>query len=796
MGVLRALRFRIAASRSALLTEVLSRRFWPLFTLTLSVYALVAFGGLAAFPPMVAVWMMAGVALLALVLLFWGLRGMRIPTRDQAIDRLDFAVNGDPLASLRDHPAGPKGDDLATALWEAHQADMAARALNATVHAPALQLNSRDRYGLRLMAIIAALVAIVFAPGVDRATVSAFLAPLGQTQGVPPSVEAWANPPTYTGLPSIYLNEIPAGAAIGLPTSTEVLMRVYGADDAVLNEEISGGATALTGEVGSVQNAMFIVTKTGDIRVGNGRKMLAEWQVVATPDTPPTVSIPAPPNRGAGGLMELPFEAHDDYAVERGTATITLDLAVVDRRFGLSPAPILSDAIVVDLPMPVRGDMAEVSEILIEDFSASIWVGLPVVITLAVEDGFGQTATAEVRANLPGKRFFLPLAATLVEQRRDLLWSPQNDRRVLQVMRAVTYLPDDLNLSTGNYLAIRSAIRRLEYGVRDGMSDAERAEIAEAFWQIALQLEDGDLDDARERLRRAKEKLLQAVEEGADSEEIAELMDEVRDAADDYMALMAQDADSKTPENSENPPQMADAADQLQQMLDELQELAENGDEEGARALLEQMRQLMEETEFTQQQGEGGEQMQELQDTLRQQQDLSDETFQQLQEMLEGGDEMSEERATELAEQQEALRELLESMQSGAGEDSREQAGENMGEARDDLQDGDLGTALNEQAEAIENLREGIRSLGEELQKAGQGSDGLQAGETENRGETDPLGRPLGMTGSTEGGETAVPDVNSPERVQSLLDEIRRRVGETERPDAEIDYLKRLLDRF
>ncbi len=48
----------------------------------------------------------------------------------------------------------------------------------------------------------------------------------------------------------------------------------------------------------------------------------------------------------------------------------------------------------------------------------------------------------------------------------------------------------------------------------------------------------------------------------------------------------------------------------------------------------------------------------------------------------------------------------------------------------------------------------------------------------------------------TESGETFVSDMNAPERVRELLDEIRRRSGGVDRPAAETDYLKRLLERF
>ena len=69
-----------------------------------------------------------------------------------------------------------------------------------------------------------------------------------------------------------------------------------------------------------------------------------------------------------------------------------------------------------------------------------------------------------------------------------------------------------------------------------------RDEVAEALWQAAVQIEDGNLGDAAERLARAKERLQQALREGASDEEIARLMDELRQATPDYMEQMAREA--------------------------------------------------------------------------------------------------------------------------------------------------------------------------------------------------------------------------------------------------------------
>ena len=62
--------------------------------------------------------------------------------------------------------------------------------------------------------------------------------------------------------------------------------------------------------------------------------------------------------------------------------------------------------------------------------------------------------------------------------------------------------------------------------------------------------------------------------------------------------------------------------------------------------------------------------------------------------------------------------------------------------------------------------------------------------------QSDPLGRMpgLGATAGTQDNLLQGEDVYR--RARDLLDEIRRRSGEGERPELERNYLKRLLDRF
>ena len=791
IALLRALRVRIVLSRAALWSEILAQRLWGVGTLALFSYAFVAFGGLGVLSPNVALSLSAAVMLLGLFLLVVGLREIRIPDKNAAIDRLDV---GRALASLRDHPAtGTKGP-MTRALWQAHQDEMAAQAARLQVVVPDLRLSNFDRNGLRLMALVSAAAALFFAPEGALTAASNGLSLPVFTQQSEAVVEAWATPPAYTGKGQVYLNDVRDGVILDLPVGTQIVMQVYGgADDVMLEQNISDVAVILSGDKTTVRNATVVIENSGEVEVHDGGAVLKAWRIIAKADNPPNIAITQDIEQTTSGAMKLPFTATDDYGIIAGIARIHLDLAQVDRRFGLTVEPAARAPLETSLPMLFRGKKDTISEVFIENFSKDVWAGLPVVVMFEVTDGAGQTGVSKVPGILPGKQFFMPLAAAFAEQRRDLLWSPTNDVRVLQVLKAVTYLPEDLMLSAGTYLRVRSAVRRLDNMLEDGLSAEERQEITEELWQLAMFLEEGDMADARERLRRAQEKLMNAIEQGAEQEEIANLLEELREATDEFLEMLA---DEKAPEPADS--QQTLGSDQLQQMLDTLQQLAENGETEAARELLEAMRQMMEELQLAEQDGAGNaEEIEQMRDALEQQQSLSDETFQQLQQQLEDG--IDAPNPQSLADQQDALRELLDELrgQSDSTQELTEGASNNMEVARDHLQDGELGQALNEQAEALENLRETIRKLGEEMQQAGQGRNGLQEGDTQDSpAENDPLGRPLGRTGTTESGETLVPDQNASERARELLDEIRRRSGDLERPEAEIEYLKRLLERF
>ncbi len=832
---LRRLWLPLALTWAGLALERGLRAFWPLLSLLSLVYAALAFGAAKVLSEPVLQGAAVLVTLLGLGAAGLGFWRFRKPLRTEAAARLDATLPGRPIAALGDRMA--LGGAGAEALWAAHLERMAAQTAGARPVPPAPDLPRRDPLGLRLAALVALLMAVVFGGSVRLSELGAAL-PGGGAAGpalaaAGPSWEGWATPPRYTGRPALYLNALQENALV-LPEGTQLSLRLYGsAGDLTLTQDVGAMPASVAAAPGAAQAIEWEATQSGTLEIaGPGGRTFA---LTVLADKAPFVEPVGLAERRADGKLAQPFKARDDFAVLRGEATITLDLATVDRRFGLATEPEPREPLVFDLPLPIAGSRADFSEILVEDAARHPFANLPVRLELSVEDGRGQQGhAAPVAMELPGRRFFDPLAAALIEMRRDLLWSRENAPRVSEVLKAVSYQPDDADLNASTYLPLRALIDQLDGALATGLLAPElRDQLAEALWLIAEHVEDGGLADALAALRRAEERLSEAIRNGASPDEIARLMQELKDASDNYIRMLAERGAESQDEFAQQGQGQPVTGDQIQQLMDEIQRLMEEGRMAEAQELLDQLSQLLENLQVTQGgagegQSPGQQSMQELGETLREQQGLSDDLFGQMQQPGEGEGEGGAEQQDPLGGQpgagadsgtgagsdglpdrQRALRQQLDQQQQmlpGQGTEGGEsaqrlldQAGRAMDEAERALREGDTRQALDSQAEAIEALREGMRALGEFMAEDDSANDSAPGAASRDLGQMlprDPLGRQAGDSGQVGTDETMLRGEDVYRRARDLLEELRRRSGERLRPEAELDYLRRLLELF
>ena len=830
----------IALTRAAMVLERGLRAFWPLLSVCALCFAALAFGLWRVLDPL-GQWLALSVAGLAvLAAAGFGLWRFRWPSRAAAVARLDATLPGRPLTALVDGLALGAEDPAAAALWQVHLRRMMRLAQGARAVAPAPDLARRDPFGLRLTAAAALVLALIFgapiaglSPGPVPGTTGPAQAALG------PSWEGWAEPPRYTRKPGLYLNSLDT-AEITVPEGTRFAFRFYGSEVPFTESVSSPAAPPQAASDDAVPRRDFEAVRSGVIEIGGplGRG----FRVTVLPDAAPSVMLLGVAERRADGKMAQPFHAMDDYAVASGHARITLDLAAVPRRYGLRAEPEPREDLVFDLPMPFSGSRADFTEQIVEDASKHPWANLPVKLTLEVEDGRGQQGSTGAQSlELPGRRFFDPRAAALIELRRDLLWSRANAASTAQLLRAITNRPGDLFPVPQMAETLRQAALRLE---EPELSPEARDEIAEKLWELALLLEDGGLSDALQAMQQAQQRLSEAIRNGASKDEVAKLMQELKEATDRYLQMLAERG-----QQQEQGPQFGQqqqqgqqiTGDQIQQMMDEIQKLMNEGRMAEAQELLDQLARLMENLKVTQGQGgEGGpgsQAMRDLGQTLRDQQQLSDDAFRGMQQQPGDGQQPGEGTQGQqpgsgqgqgqgpgqgegqgLAERQGALRReldrqrgLLPQMGGEQGEAARRQldeAGRAMEGAEQALRQGDNGTALDQQADAIEALREGMRNLRDALAQEGGQNGERSPGEGEQRtGDAmggqpgrelprDPLGRATGEGAQIGSERNMLQGEDVYRRARDLLDEIRRRSADRLRSAEELDYLRRLLDRF
>ncbi|MCD0424099.1 TIGR02302 family protein [Rubrivivax sp. JA1024] len=769
-------------------------------------------------------------AALALAALIPAVR-FRWPSRDEALARLDRNTG------LKHRPATALGDTLATgdpvarALWQAQRDRTRATIRGLKPGLPSPRLPIHDPWGLRALVVIL-LVATFFAAGEERT--ARVMAAFDWNGAMAPSnvrVDAWVTPPVYTNKPPIILTSAsnkdlatPSSGALAVPVGSTLLVRSSGGD---LDVAVSGGVVEIKpdNEVPKgVSERHFRITGDGTARV-RAPASEAPWSFSATPDKPPAIALAKEPQRQARGSLQLSYKLEDDYGVTEAEARFTAAPAAKtpDAKPADAPRPLFEPP-QIKLVLPNARTRAGVGQ-TVKDFSEDPYAGAEVELTLIAKDEAGNEGRSEPFAmRLPERLFTKPLARALIEQRRILALDANANKKVHTALDALMIAPEVFTPNAGQYLGLYTIADQLE---RAGTDDQLR-EVVSNLWSLAVSIEDGDASDVEKALRAAQDALKDALERGAPDEEIKQLTDKLRAALDAYMRQLAEQLRN-------NPQQLARPLDpntkvmrqqDLDAMIQRLERLSRSGDKEAAKQLLDQLAQMLENLQMAQP-GQGGDSdmeqaLNELGDMIRKQQQLRDKTYKQGQDQrrdrMRGQD--GEQNLGELQQDQQNLHDRLRKLQEELakrgfgqnqpgdkgeqgqqgqqGEGGLDQADSAMGDAEGRLGDGNADGAVDSQGRALEALRQGAQKLAEAMQQ-GDG-DGQADGQGNRPGrqqsganQTDPLGRPLRGRDLGDDLTVKIPGEIDVQRVRRILEELRRRLGDSGRPQIELDYIERLL---
>lgn len=763
-----------------------------------------AWGALETLSPLARSALAAATWALAAIIAARTLARRRRPTPAQVDARLEADAGLSelaPLTAAADPPAG--GDPATLALWNRHRARLAEAAAAITGPRDRAPLARADRFWLRAALPLALLGAIAVAPDAAPQRAATALAVDGSALAgdSPLRIEVWAEPPAYLEAPAVRLTGR-AGGIVPVPAGSVIRVRVDGARGApVLSTP--GARTVLARRGGQTWIGSAALTRDGQVSVDRfGRR--AGWRVTLIADAPPTVAWTQAPSRGRGDRIDMMWSAEDDH----GVVSQALELRLVN------PPALLDGAPPIETPVTPEGGGQRVAI----DLSDHAWAGLEVEATLIVRDGAGQTGrTPAHRLVLPERDFSNPVARAVLEQRRLILWTrapygqatargpritlsdaapvdtspagieraPAGLRRAEALMTATLETPDLLP-DMASRLALATARARLR-----GATDIRQArKVAPLLWALALRLGQGPGGDAQAELEAARDALSQAIQRGADGDELAERMERLREAVRNRLAELAREAMARgdvEPDAGAEP--QGDQA--LSDLLDALGAAATLGERGQAQALLDQLAEMMENAEVRLGQGDGDgmatgsgagspgdSATAPLEQALGRQRELGEDTFR------------GEGAPGDLAQRQQALAvEVARQAQAtprGADEGEGDAAGaaseaaQAMREAAGALQRGDREAAVAAQDRASAALRRAI--------------DGLRRDEAQRAG-ADPLGRLNGAGMVADPGDGA-PATTDRARARAILDELRRRAQDPSRPEEERQYLERLLEPF
>lgn len=587
----RRLRWWLLTASLILHIERLSVALWPALTIA----ALLLGTALIGAPAMLPAWLHLGVlaaglaAIAALSIRRWRhLPVLRAAALERRLER-DSGLRHRPLAVLRDRPAG--GSDMERALWHLHRARAQGAVAHLRLRGPDPLLAASDTMALRAAATVFLVAGAVIAGPQAGSRIAALFAPgVSDWHGAPaPLVQAWIMPPSYTGLPPIFLPS--AGTATGpisVPRDSRLTISITGI--AARPDLSMAGTSHRMDTLGndSFQSSLAL-TEGGRLRVGTMFSDLARWDIKVLPNEKPVAEWTAPPGRAGASLStKFPWKVSQRW----GVASLQAEL----RPAGRPDLPGFS------VPLPLPGTPKQAIGAATTDLSENPLAGVMLSGRLVARDVSGQSgAGASVDFVLPARSFHHPLARAIADLRRRVALHPDETADAAADLAALAEAPfapnDPSGLSaTGVVLNLTTAATLL--GSAPHPPAALVAQAQARLWTLALAL-DGALPDASARaLAQAQQRLREGLEDRANGrlsdKELGQRLDALREALDKRLTDIAKQAMQKGAIQKFDPQSQHLSSGAMDRLMRQMEQAMREGRMQDAQQRLAELQKMLE----------------------------------------------------------------------------------------------------------------------------------------------------------------------------------------------------------
>jgi hypothetical protein len=730
-----------------------------------------------------------GLWLIATLLLFLkGFKEWHLPTRQEINNTLESrsGVKDRPIESLEDTTL-TEPTDFQSHLWRASQDRQRATLKQLHFLRPFIRLENTDQHALRIAAVLLFIIAFVISGQYFPQKIKTALWPF--TQSDQSNTVLTVTPPLHIKKPVTrnagFKREVPIdiyeGSQIAVTHAQPILKPKL-----TLNDK----------DIPFKNNVEETVSKPLDTIILSYAPLLKQqWSINYIEDKDPTIHTTGAPDQSSIGALEIPVSLYDDFGIKEVNFAFDLDPVVEEQ-------PLFGAPYKETKALNTNED--ETLETSLKfDVTAHLWSGLPVTLTLQATDFAGQISEPlNIETVLPERSFLDERAQKLIAARKRLAWegvSAYPD--ILTDTTPILESADLERLDISIYLAAKTLIERIKTQDKDILSTIE------LLWTIALELEDQGLTREYDALKKAIQDLMKALQDNADDKKLAQKFGSLSEQLDSYVDKLAENMKEKskqkfgdkTPDNIDD---MVLSQEDFDSFMEDLLRNLQKGQGDQAQDKLSRLEDFIDNI------------VPDLNDELPPEIDFSMKSIDELDRLIEAEEDLlkrTKEAAQNLtttqplALEQNALRLILGQLIAEAAErldDIPQGLGMAELEMRVvtlDLQQNKAEEAIPHEEKVIEYLREGQEELEQQLQE--QIAQMLNPLGKEGLGDKDPLGRPIpggkdDKTNPLNDNTVKIPDEAEQKRLREILNILRERAGEYDRPEEELDYIRKLLEKF